>query len=75
MFLIEIGKGNLLVAGKELGNDGDLRRSVNGSSLSEEGLVSHSERVEVTSILVADTIISLVTVTAVSSLASSLSRA
>jgi len=73
--LLEMGEGNLLIAGKELGHDGDLRRGVNGSSFSEEGLVSHSERVEIASIFVADTIISLVIVTAVSSLASSLSRA
>jgi hypothetical protein len=54
------------VSGNELGNDSDLLGSVDGLSGSIEAGVTHAVRVEVASILVANTTITVRTVTALS---------
>lgn len=48
-----------VVAGQELGHDSHLLGAVDGLALAEEGLVTHAVRVEIASVLVADTRMSL----------------
>ncbi len=61
--------GRCVVRGDELGDDGEFGGGVDGHSAAKEGLVAHAERVEVTAVLVANTVVSLIAVTAVGALA------
>lgn len=65
------------VGSDELGDDGDDLRGVHGPTNTEEGGVAHTVAVEVTSILVADAGVAVITITTVGSLAAgeSLTRA
>lgn len=67
--------GGGVVGGKELGDDGELGLGVNGHAGTEESLVAHAEGVEVTTILVADAAVAVVTITALSTLAALASSA
>lgn len=55
-----------VVGGDELGDDGDLLVGVDGEARAEEALGALAERVEVASILVANSVVAFVTVTALS---------
>jgi len=55
------------VRSDELGNNGELALGVDGESRSVEGLVTLTERVEIATILVADTLVSLISITALDS--------
>ena len=55
--------GGGVVGGEELSNDGELLLGVNGSTRAKEGLVTHTPGVEVTTILVTNTTVTVVTIT------------
>jgi hypothetical protein len=54
------------VGGDELGHDGELGASINGLARAIERSVAHTVRVEVATVLVADTTIAVVAITALS---------
>ena len=56
----------LVVAREELGDDGELLRRIDGLADAEERLVAHAPRVEIAAVLVADTTVTVVAVTALS---------
>ena len=60
------------VRGNELGDDGEFLAGVDGLAFTEEGLVTHTEGVEVASVFVADTTVTIVAVTTLSAGASGL---
>lgn len=62
-----------VVSSDELRDDGDLLVCIDGETLAEERLSAHAEGVIITTILVANSVIALVAITAVSTGATSLS--
>ena len=62
----------LVVVRQELRHDRELLAGVDGEAGAEEGLVAHAPRVEVAAILVADTVVPLVTITALGARATGL---
>jgi hypothetical protein len=63
------GAGLGAVGGDELGDDGDDLGGVDGPADTEEGGVAHAVAVEVTSVLVTDTGVAVISITTVGSLA------
>lgn len=69
--LSEVAAGGAVV-GNELGDDGELLAGVDGHALAEEGLVAHTEGVEVATIGVTEAVVPVVTLAALSTRAASL---